>query len=172
MTGEKELPGKIQETYNYIQVSDLPKRKNITLLFSYIFGLGSLMLFLLSHASFEIVRPGVLVDRYESIQIISIFTLFEYHILSALCLWVGFVWIALSYLLVLKYKKSQHIIYQAYIVMLVLFSMHGSLLVRADIYWDYGFSPIFILIPALLSIIYYVVYGIQYGYKLISKPKR
>lgn len=172
LTGETELPGKIKDSFDYIQSADMPKAKNINQILSYILGLGSLGIFLLTHASFERNISGTMVDGYASIQLTSIFRLLQYEFFAGLCLLTGFVWVILTYILVLKYKKSTHLLYQSYIVLLILFSVHATLLNQANIYWDYGFSPIFIVIPALLSIIYYLVYGIQYGYQFLSSKKR
>lgn len=171
LTGENELPGKIKDSFDYIQSADMPKAKNINQILSYILGLGSLGIFLLSHASFVRNNTGI-VDGYASIQLSSIFRLLQYEFFAGLCLLTGFVWVALTYFFVLKFKKSTHLLYQSFIVLLILFSVHATLLDRAEIYWDYSFSPIFIVMPALLSIIYYLVYGIQYGYKLLSSKKR
>jgi len=170
LTGEKEIKGKIKDSYDYIKNLDVPKAKDLTLLLSYIFGLGSIGLFLLSYISYERYVNQVSSDFIEGRQLFMTFRLLSYEFAPAMLLIFGYLWIVVTYVLVLKYRKSKHLIFQSYIVFFLIFGIFDRMMDARNIIMGVkGFGSIFIFIPATLGILYYLIVGVQYMYQRLQK---
>ena len=170
LTGEKELKGKIKSSYEFIQNVDLPQRRDLRLILSYIFGLGSIGLFLLSYISYERYVNQVSSDFIEGRQLFMTFRLLSYEFVPALLMIFGYLWIVVTYVLVLKYKKSIHLIFQSFIVLFLIFGIFDRMMDARNIIMGVnGIGMIFIFIPAALSILYYLVIGVQYMYQRHQK---
>lgn len=165
LTGEKELKGKIKSSYEFIQNLEIPQKRDLRLLFSYIFGLGSIGIYLLTFVSYERQVDNVWLYSIEARQFIMIFDLLNYEFVPAMVMLIGYLWVAITYILVLKFKKSKHLIFQSYIVLFITLYIFVRMIDDLSIMIDQGMAPIFILIPAVLSVIYYLVVGVQYIYQ-------
>lgn len=164
LTGEKELKGKIKSSYEFIQNMEIPQRRDLRLFLSYVFGLGSVGIYLLTYVSYERVVNNV-PDMIEGRQLFMTFRLLSYEFIPAMIMIIGYLWVAITYVLVLKYKKSKHLIFQSYIVLFFIAWIFDIMMNQRSIITSYsGMASVFILIPALLSALYYLVVGVQYIY--------
>ena len=84
---------------------------------------------------------------------------------------IGLLWVLLSYVVVLVFKKSPHWVYQSFIVMFIAYFIYSDMLEQKNYSVNIGFTAYYIFIPAVLSSIYYLIYGLVFGYRIIKHKK-
>lgn len=171
LTGEKALPGKIKSSFDFISGADIPETKDILFKLSFVFGLGSLLMFLLSHASYEIYENQITYLLFEDNNIRAMFRMIGYESNIAIIPIIGLLWVLLSYVVVLVFKKSPHWVYQSFIVMFIAYFIYSDMLEQKNYSVNIGFTAYYIFIPAVLSSIYYLIYGLAFGYRIIKHKK-
>ena len=171
LTGEKELPGKIKSSFDFISGLDMPKAKDVLFKLSFVFGLGLLLMFLLSHASYEIYENQITQFLFEDNNLRAMFRMIGYESNIAIIPIIGLLWVLLSYVVVLVFKKSPHWVYQSFIVMFIAYFIYSGMLKQKNYSVNIGFTAYYIFIPAVLSSIYYLIYGLVFGYRIIKHKK-
>lgn len=171
LTGEKELPGKIKSSFDFISGLDMPKTKDILFKLSFVFGLGSLLMFSLSYVSYEIYENQITYFLFEDNNLRAFFIMIGYESNIAIIPIIGLSWVLLSYVVVLVFRKSPHWVYQSFIVMFIAYFIYSDMLEQKNYIVYVGFTAYYIFIPAVLSSIYYLIYGLVYGYRVIAHKK-
>lgn len=169
LTGEKTIEGKIKESIDYIRKEDLPKSKDLIVLFSFVFGIGSLILYLLTHVEYTQEINFIDTKIVSNILLISMFELFKFEPQIAILMVCGFIWVILTYVIVFGLRQKKYFLYQAYIVLLVLYTFENQMLSHVDIMVKRGLAPFFIVIPAFLSVIYYLILLVLWMVKRFKK---